>query len=130
MHRALAIAVVELDAVGGGAAEERGVEEIGASRAPGHRNAAAGAHRCQHRLGAGGHIAAGTRDHDPDRVEEVPPRVMADLVVERVMAQPAHETDQRRGGAGGRHAPACRAVQPYDMADVSNREPISFASSR
>src|SRR2546428_150200 len=35
MHRALPEAVVELDAVGGGAAEESGVDEVGAPRAAG-----------------------------------------------------------------------------------------------
>src|SRR5262249_59081359 len=40
MHRALAEAIVELDAVGGGAAEEGGIDEVGAPRAAGHRNTA------------------------------------------------------------------------------------------
>jgi len=35
MHRALPEAVVELDAVGGGAAEEGGVDDIGPPRAAG-----------------------------------------------------------------------------------------------
>ena len=87
MHRALPEAVVELDAVGRGAAEERRIDEIGAPRAPRHRNAAGRPHRRQHRLGAGRDLAAGTRDHDADRVEQMPPCVVADLVGERGVAQ-------------------------------------------
>ena len=45
MRRAVAVAVVELDAVRGGAAEERGVEQVGAARAAGHRH---GAGRARH----------------------------------------------------------------------------------
>ena len=101
MHRALPEAVVELDAVRRGAAEERGIEEIGAPRAARHRNAAGRAHRRQHRLGAGRDLAAGARDHDADGVEQMPPRVVADLVGERGVAQSADEIDDRRGRAGG-----------------------------
>ena len=101
MHRALPEAVVELDAVRRGAAEESGIDEIGAPRAARHRNAAGRAHRRQHRLGAGRDLAAGARDHDADGVEQMPPRVMADLVGERAMAQSADEIDHCRGRAGG-----------------------------
>ena len=101
MHRALPVAVVELDAVGGGAAQKGGVQEIGAPRASRHRHAAGWPHRGQHGLGAGRHIAAGARDHHPDGVHEMPPRVVAHLVAERIIAQPAHEPDQRIGCAGG-----------------------------
>jgi hypothetical protein len=45
MHGALRESVVELDAVRGGAAEEGGIEEVGAPRAARHRNMAGGAHR-------------------------------------------------------------------------------------
>ena len=87
MHRALAEAVVELDAVRGGAAEEGGVDEIGAPRAAGHRHAAGRAHRREHRLGAGRDLAAGAGDHHADGVEQMAPRVVADLVGERGVAQ-------------------------------------------
>ena len=102
MHRALPEAVVELDAVGGSAAEEGGVEEVGAARAPGHRNAAGGSHGCEHRLDAARDLAAGTRDHHADRVGEMAPGVVTDLVCQRGIAQAAYERDDGLGRAGGR----------------------------
>ncbi len=96
MHRALPEAVVELDAVGRRAAEESGIEEIGAPRAAGHRNAAGRAHRGEHGLGAGRDLAAGAGDHHPDGVEQVAPRIVANLVGERAVAQLADEFDDGR----------------------------------
>ena len=96
MHRALTEAVVELDAVRGGAAEEGCVDEIGASRAAGHRHAAGRAHRREHGLGAGRDLAAGAGDHHAHGVEEVASRVVADLVGQRGVAQPADEVDDGR----------------------------------
>ena len=101
MRRALAVAVVELDAVRRGAAEEGGVEQVGAPRAARHRNAAGRPHRREHGLGAGRDVAARARDHHADGVEQMPPRVMAHLVGERVMAQLADELDDGLGRAGG-----------------------------
>ena len=100
MHRPLPIAVVELDAVGGGAAEKGGVEEVGAPPAARHRNAPLAAHQGKRRLGAARHVAGGACDHHPDGIEQMPPRVMANLGIERPMGQPGHERGQRRGGAG------------------------------
>ena len=45
--------------------------------------------------------AAGAANHHADGVEQMPPRIMADLGVERVVAQRGYERDQRRRGAGG-----------------------------
>ena len=104
MHGTLPVAVVHLDAVRGGAAEERGIEEIGAPRAARHRNAAGRPHRGEHRLGAGRDLAAGAGDHDADGVEQVAPGVMADLVGEGRVAQPADKADDGLGRSGGRMA--------------------------
>ena len=52
MRRAVAVAVVELDAVRGGAAEEGGVEQVGAPRAAGHRDLAGRPHRLRSPLSA------------------------------------------------------------------------------
>src|SRR5262249_3988178 len=101
MPRALPKAVVEFDAGGGGAAEERGVDEIGPPRAAGHRNAAGRAHRREHGLGAGRDVAAGARDHDADGVEQMPPRVVAHLIGKRGVTEFANEFDDGRGRAGG-----------------------------
>ena len=102
MHRALPVAVVELDAVGGGAAEERRIEQIGAPRAARHRDAAGRAHRREHGLGAACDLAAGARDHHPDGVEQMAAGVVAHLVGERGVAQPADELDDGPGRPGGR----------------------------
>jgi hypothetical protein len=113
MHRALPVAIVELDAVGSGAAQEGSVQEIGAPRASRHRDAAGGPHRCQHRLGAGRDLAAGACDHHPDRVHEMPLGVVADLFAQLLEVEVAHQLDERFGcsgacrncvqGFGGRH---------------------------
>src|SRR5262249_12531782 len=47
MHRALAEAVIELDAMGGGAAEEGGIDEVGPPRAAWHGSGARWARRRQ-----------------------------------------------------------------------------------
>jgi hypothetical protein len=101
MHRALPKAVVELDAVGGGAAEEGGVDEVGPPRAAGHRNAAGRARRRQHGLGAGRDVAARARDHHADGVEQMAARVVAHLVGEGGVTEFADEIDDGRGRAGG-----------------------------
>ena len=80
MRGAVPVAVVELDAVGGGAAEESGVEQVGAPCAAGHGNAAAGRAGGDHGFRAGRDIASGARDHHPDGVEQVAPRVVPHLV--------------------------------------------------
>ena len=102
MRRADAIAVVQLDAVRRGAAEEGGIEQVVALRAARHRNVAAAAHARQHRLGIGGDIARRARDHHADGVEQMPPRVVAHFVVEIGMAQAVREADDGGGRAGGR----------------------------
>ena len=49
-------------------------------------------------------IAARAGDHHADGVEQMPPRIVAHLVGERVVAQLADEADDRVGRAGGRMA--------------------------
>ena len=102
MRRADAIAVVELDAMRRRAAEERRIEQVVSFGASGHRNAAAGAHARQHRLGVGRDIARRARDHHADGVEQMTARVVAHLVGEIGVAQAAREPDDRAGRAGGR----------------------------
>ena len=101
MHRALAEAVIELDAVRRGAAEEGGIDQVGPPRAAGHRDAAGRPHRRQHGLGAGRDLAARTGDHDAHGVEQMPPRVMAHLVGERGMTELVDELDDGLGRADG-----------------------------
>ncbi len=101
VHRALPEAVVEFDAVGGGAAEESGVDEVGSPRAAGHRNAAGRAHRGEHGFGAGGDVAARARDHHADGVEQMAQRVVAHLVGEGGVTEFADEFDDGGGRAGG-----------------------------
>ena len=101
MHRALPKSVVELDPVGGGAAEERGIEEIGAPGAARHRNTAGRAHRCEHRLGAVGDVAAGAGDHHADGVEQMASGIVADFVGESGKVKIAHEGYDRIGRASG-----------------------------
>src|SRR5450631_1239463 len=47
-----------------------------------------------------GVMIAGAGDHHPDGVHEMALGIVAHLRAERVMAQPAHETGERVGGAG------------------------------
>jgi hypothetical protein len=101
MHRSLPEAIVELDAMRRGAAEERGIDQIGPPRAAGHRDAARRPHRRQHRLRAGRDLAARARDHDAHGIEQMAPRVVADLVGERGVAQFADEVDNGLGRADG-----------------------------
>ena len=101
MRRAVAVAVVKLDAVRRGAAEERRIEQIGAPRAAGHRHVSGRTHGRHHGLGARRHVAGRARDHHADGVEQMPPRVVAHLLGERVMAQRADEFDDRLRCAGG-----------------------------
>jgi hypothetical protein len=101
MQRALAEAVVELDAVGGSTAQERRVDEVGAAGAARHRNAAGRPDGGKHRLGPARDLAAGTGDHHTDGVEEMPPRVVAHLVGQLSEAQPADESDDSIGRSGG-----------------------------
>ena len=54
MHRALAEAVVELDAMGCRAAQEGGIEQIGAAHASRHRDVSVAAHGRHHGFGARG----------------------------------------------------------------------------
>ena len=96
MHRALAIAVVELDAVAGGAAEKGRIEQVGAARAARHRDVAGPAHGGEHPLRAVCDVARGATNHDADGVEEMPPRIMPNLGVERAVTQAVDESDERR----------------------------------
>ena len=97
MHRALAEAIVELDAVGGGAAEEGGIDEVGAPRAAGHRNTAGRPCRREHRFGAARDVAACAGDHDAHGVEQVAARVVARLIGNGGVAELRDEFDERRG---------------------------------
>ena len=115
MHRALAVAVVELDAVGSGAPEEGRVEQVGAARAAGNRDVAGAAHRGERALRAVRDVACGAADHDADGVEEMPPRIMADLGVERAVAQAVDERDERRGRSG-------RGLQGVDRFGMRHEE--------
>ena len=101
MHGAFGVAVVELDAVRGGAAEEGGVDQVGAPRTPGHRDLARRTCRREHRLSLGCDRAACARDHHADGVEQVPARVMAGVLGQRCVAQRADEFDDRVGRARG-----------------------------
>ena len=127
MHRALPVAVVELDAVGGGAAEEGGVDEIGAPRAAGHRDAAGRPHRRQHRLGAGRDLAARAGDHHADGVEQVAPRVVAHLVRNaRRSASALTNADDGIGRAGG----GMQGLQGFGVRHgVSDRRSVRRAES-
>jgi hypothetical protein len=102
MHRTFGVAVVELDAVGGSAAEEGCVEQVGAPRAAGHRHAAGRPHGGEHRLGAGRDFAVGARDHHADGVEQMPAGVVARLLRDRGIGEPAHETRDGVGRPFGR----------------------------
>ena len=101
MRRAVAVAVVELDAVRRGAAEERGVEQVGAPRAAGHRDFAGRPHRLDDVLGLRRDGAARARDHHADGVEQMPPRVVARVLRQRVVAQRAGELHDLVGRARG-----------------------------
>src|SRR5262249_59887054 len=72
MHRTLAEAVIELDAMGGSAAKKGGIDEVGPPRAAWHRNGAGWARRRQHGFGARGDLARSARDHHPDGIEQMP----------------------------------------------------------
>ena len=85
------VAVVELDAMRGGAAEKCGVEQVGAPRTARHRNLAGRTHRRDHRLGARRDIAGRARNHHADGVEQMPARIVAHLFGQRVVAQPVDE---------------------------------------
>ena len=77
MRRAVAVAVVELDAVRRGAAEERGVEQVGAPRAARHRDFAAAGRTALMTFSAWvAMLPRRARDHHADGVEQVPPRVV------------------------------------------------------
>ncbi len=102
MRRADAIAVVELDAVGRRAAEERRVEQIMAPGAARDRDAAAGADGREHPLGVGRNIAGRARDHHPDGIEQMAAGVVAHLVGEVRVTQPTRERDDCAGRARGR----------------------------
>jgi hypothetical protein len=99
--RAVAIAVIELDAVRCGAAEESGVEQVGAAGAAGHRDFPGGPHRGDDAFGTGGDGAGRAGDHHADGVEQVPLGVVPRLLRDRVVAQLAVERDQRLRRAGG-----------------------------
>ena len=87
------------------AAEERGIEEVRVPRAPWHGDRAGRPHRFEHRLGARRHIAARAGDHDADRVQQVPPRVIPNLFAERLVTERAREAHDPVGGAGNRMEP-------------------------
>src|SRR5215510_2092593 len=101
MHGALPEPVIEFDAVGRGAAEEGGVDDIGPPGTAGHWNAAGRACRREHGFGAGRDIAARARDHDADGVEQMPPRVVAYLIGKRGVTEFTDEFDDGRGRPGG-----------------------------
>jgi hypothetical protein len=86
--------------VGGGTAEEGGIDEVGATGTAGHRNVAGGAHRREHGFGAARHLAGRARDHDADGVEDMAARIMAHLIGEVRMAHVTDELDERRGRGG------------------------------
>src|ERR1700722_2654941 len=96
MYRALAVAVVELDAMSRSAAEKGCVQQIGAPRAARHWDAAGLTHRGQHPFSAVRNVASGAANHDADGVEEMPARIMADLGVERAVGQAGDERDAGR----------------------------------
>ncbi len=126
MHRALPVAVVELDAVGGGAAKEGGVDEIGAPRAAGHRDAAGRPHRRQHRLGAACDLAARAGDHDADGVEQVATRVVPRFLRNAAVAERAHERHDGIGCAGG----GMEGLQRFGVRHgVSDRRSVRRAES-
>ena len=101
MHRALGVAVVELDAVRGGAAEEGSIDQVGAAGAARHRHVAGGTRRDKHRLRLGRHVALRARDHHPDGVEQVAAGVVAHFLVERVVPELGDEIDDIVGRAFG-----------------------------
>jgi hypothetical protein len=80
MRRTVPVTVIELDAVGCGAAEVGRVQEIGSPGAAGHRDLAGGAHCGNYRLGLRCDRAGRARDHHADGVEQVPPCVVACLL--------------------------------------------------
>ncbi len=101
MDGALAVAVVKLDAVGGGTAKEGSVEKVGAPGASGHRHAARIAHRGEDGFSTGCDRAAGAGNHHADGVEQMSPRIVADFFAQGVEAQRLGEFDQG-GGCPGR----------------------------
>ena len=101
MRRAVAIAVVELDAMRRRAAEEGGVEQVGAPGAARHRDVPGRPHRGDDGLGLGRDVPSRARDHHADGVEQMPPRVVPRLLGQRVVAQRCRRTDDRVGCAGG-----------------------------
>jgi hypothetical protein len=101
MGRAVAVAVVELDAVRRGTAEKGGVEQVGATRASRHRDASGRAHPRDHGFSTARHIAGSARDHHADGVEQMPARVVAHLVGECAEAQRANEIDDGAGRPRG-----------------------------
>ena len=102
MHRTLAVAVIKLDAMGGGAAEKRSIQHIVTLCPPRHRDGTARpvAHARKNRGSAARHVAAGAGNHYADSVEEMAPCVVPHLGVERHIGQAADEFHQRRGRAG------------------------------
>src|SRR4029453_11779543 len=53
------------------------------------------------RLGAACDLAAGAGDHDTNRVEQMPARIVAHLLAQRGVAQGADEARDGLGGPGG-----------------------------
>ena len=87
MRRTLPVAVVELDAMRRGAAEERGIEQIGATGAPGSPECGRAPARGNNLLGARCHVAAEPRDHHADGVEQMASGIVANLVGQRSEAK-------------------------------------------
>jgi hypothetical protein len=102
VHRALPITVVEFDPVSGRAAQKCSIERISAARPAWHRNSTAAAHRGKHGFSARRYIASGAGNHHPYGVEEMPAGAMPHLSIEGIEAEPIHEVDQPRRGAGCR----------------------------
>ena len=101
MRRAVAVAVVEFDAVRRGAAEEGGVEQVGAALASRHRDFPGRPHRLDDVLGLRRDAAARAGDHHADGVEQMPPRVVPRVLRQRVVAQRAGELHDLIGRARG-----------------------------
>src|SRR5262245_35738636 len=80
MHRALAEAVIELDAMRGGAAEEGGIDEVGPPRATRHWNAPGRTRRREHVFGARRNVAARACEHDSGRVVVKPAYLVTRMV--------------------------------------------------
>ena len=92
MNRTLPIAVIQFDAMAGGASDISRIEQIGAALAAGHRNPASGANPGQYGFGTAREITTRSGDNHAKRIEEVSLGRMPYITVKRIPFQVLHQS--------------------------------------